>query len=180
LGLVTTIKTRGLLWATVHAANWAFDWVFNYILYPYVLIKLGLITGTAIMMVLSFFICWGFVRLYDWVSMNWVRDALGFETIKEAVNDLSEWLERRQTVGRIARESKPAFKSVSFLYFTLIHDPMVCLILMRPRHTHMMGKDEWKIFLGSVFLSNVTWGLMVWVGVETIQSLFPALWQQLV
>lgn len=175
--LIDTIKSRGLLWLAAHGSLWLFDKFFDFVLYPAAIITYGPLAGTAVMMAASFSICWGLICLYDWVSNHVVRDALGFETIKEAGGEFQKWVSTKWPLrnwnlvpGRLG------FRTLAFLYLSLWHDPMTCLILMRPKDTHVMGRREWLLFLGSVFASNAAWGLMVWAGVETIEALLPALW----
>ncbi len=66
-----------------------------------------------------------------------------------------------------------------FLYLSLAFDPMTTAIMMRPQGKHTMGKGDWAIFYGSVFISNASWGLMIWTGVETLEALVPGIWDKL-
>lgn len=259
MGLIQTIKTRGLLWVAVHAGLWLFDRNFEYVWYPWMILKTGLFTGTGIMMLASFLVCLGLVKFYDWLSTINVEnlesafqrrlvctfaDALGFETLKDVMASATsalinpepprlwvrpQWhkswyvslvrtpkhqVERvvsfigsrmlsliSVTVSVVCLALYPVrgilylvrslvvrplwiqfpwiHRTLLFLYLTLVFDPMACVILMRKKHDHRMKRKEWGIFLGSVFLSNASWGILVWVGVETFTSLFPILWEKL-
>lgn len=67
-------------------------------------------------------------------------------------------------------------KAALFLYTSLWHDPMTCLILMRPTRTYGMGKKEWGVFLASVVIGNVGWGALIAVGMRLIQTHLPLVW----
>lgn len=178
--LIETIRSRGPLWLAAHGSLWLFDKVFEFVFYPAAIISFGPIKGIGIMMIASFLVCWGLIYLYDWLSNNVVRDALGFETIKEAAGEIQEWASKKWPFRNW--EMVPGgtgFAVFSFLYLSLWHDPMTCLILMRPKDKYTMGKREWSLFLVSVFLSNAAWGLMVWLGVETVEAIFPSLWTRI-
>lgn len=168
MGLVYTVRTRGPVWATVHTSLWIFDKFFEYVLYPYAILSLGLVFGTTVMMFLSFLTCWGFITLYDKVGNMGLRDALGFETIKEIAEGTRKHLKIRQNGirGSISR-------CIAFLYLSIWHDPMTALILMRPKDTYKMGAREWRLFLVSVALSNVSWAFIIFGGIEILTYLFP-------
>lgn len=212
MGLITAIKNRGPLWVTANGSLWLFDRFFEYGLYPYAEYRCGVFLGTALMMALSAVICWLFIVLYDYVSNNWVRDALGLESVKEAWSQFELWVvgigdlavKIKRTIlsaivclilsGPIAVASflalvfvgwcihrlvlvpvtKKWVAALPFLYFSLFWDPMTTLIMLRPSHAYSMGVREWKIFCGSVFVSNASWGVLVWVGVESFRGLFMA------
>lgn len=168
MGLIYAIRTRGPVWVTVHTSLWLFDKFFEYALYPYAILHLGLIYGTAVMMFLSFLICWGLIALYDKVGNMGLRDALGFETIK----DVGEATRKRFKVGQTGFVGK-ASRFIAFMYLTLWHDPMTTLILMRPKDSYHMTGREWKLFLASVAISNISWAFIVFGGIELVQYLFP-------
>jgi hypothetical protein len=52
---------------------------FDYVLYPWVIWKLGPLHGAAVMTLASFLICWATLLFYDWAKKDW----LGIETLKE-------------------------------------------------------------------------------------------------
>ena len=44
--------------------------VFDYIMYPLVMWRLGLVWGAIVMSVLSFISCWGLIKLYDYLKAH--------------------------------------------------------------------------------------------------------------
>lgn len=223
--LIQRIRNRGLLWIAIHTNLWLFDRFFEYGLTPYVILKTGLVYGTLILMALSFLVCWLLTLVYDYVSINWVRDAMGLETIKEIHADFEEWRKGDSRLLRYARVLSRAVKTpfvwvfskwpepreherenrdilagshhddligsrikvsrrfvsleiskqqlVLFLFLSLFKDPMTTLIIFRPANSHTIGRREWGIFLASVFISNASWALTVWTGIEVVDLVFP-------
>lgn len=109
MGLVHTIKTRGLLWLAVHGALFVLDKYIEFVLYPASILNWGLLLGTASMMALSFVLCWSLIVFYDWCAtrdtskiqnprlrkfVETLTDALGFETLKETGQEFTETLTR--------------------------------------------------------------------------------------
>lgn len=175
MNLAEVIRRRGPVWVVAHTSLWLFDRFFEFVLYPVAIIELGLLLGTATMMVLSFFICLLLIWIYDTVSLRWVRDVLGFETLKEVGREAREragrWLGSRNPGDRGLR----TYRLFLFTYLSVVFDPMTCLVLLRPAGLHRMGAAEWRVFLGSVLVSNAVWGVIVWLGVEAVMEVFPAL-----
>jgi len=175
--LLQAIRERGPLWVATHTALWFLDRATEFVLYPIVIYFLGPVSGIAVMMLYSFLVCWGLIVLYDWVSNNWIRDTLGFETLKEAGEGFEGWLGRTWPFTLLdLRSGSRAFRAGLFVYLSVMFDPMTCLIIMRPKDRHAMGIGEWKTFLGSVVLSNVSWGILIWFGIETITELWGMIW----
>ena len=137
------------------------------------------------------------------IKLQWAKrlmvslsDALGFETLKEIATDFRETLLdppviypaisvafigavlRRWIIVPVARVLiKLRLESLTlFLYTSLMHDPMTCLILMRPAHDHHMGLREWKIFLASVVVSCTGFGLFVKGVMLLLEGFTPELW----
>lgn len=219
MGLLRSIKTRGLLWVAVHVGLAFFDRWVEFVLYPLSILMFGLWGGIGVMMIFSLIVCWILLVFYDWVStidasrisspflqklVVASSDALGFETLKEtgyefrdlvfkpvvitsshtvwgkAVNVgkrfIWEPIRARVVVPIVAHAFKPAL----YLYASLAHDGMTCLILMRPPHYHKMGPREWALFVPSVLLSCIGWGLLVGGIIHVLQLYAPGLFRFLV
>lgn len=168
MGLINAIKNRGLVWVLVHTGLLLFDKFFEYVLFPIAILHAGLVYGTLVMMVLSFFVCWGLIGLYDTVGNRGLRDALGFETVKEVGTSIRKKF-RIGAGGFMGAVSKFA----AFLYLSVWHDPMTTTILLRPANSYRMDKSSWGTFLWSTMLSNASWGFVIWGGFELIERLFP-------
>jgi hypothetical protein len=130
-----------------------------------------------------------------------LKDALGFETLKEVMGEtvsvilepelpkiqngwrrvfsiltyafrIASYAVRRFLVRPVWIRFPKSRRFLLFLYLSLAHDPMTCMILMRPAHHHSMGRKEWTVFLSSVIVSCGSWALLVWLGIESYSELF--------
>ena len=87
------MRARGPYWLSAHAALYAWDKTFDFVLYPLALSGLGLLGGTAAMMLASLVVCLVLLLLYDGLAATGWRDLLGFELMKEVGAELHElWL----------------------------------------------------------------------------------------
>jgi hypothetical protein len=135
---------------------------FDYFLYPFVIYKLGILTGGAIMMFLSLLACVILIKFYDWSKRDW----LGIETIKgvkeyhgeSSLGRLTAWLLRR---------SEP----VVFLFLSIKEDPFITMIYLRhgSHQYNGMSSRDWRIFLGSVAISNIYWTLAAYMGISAVE-----------
>ena len=193
MGLLQAIRTRGLLWVTVHSLLFSFDRYVELVLYPWAISFHGLVGGIGVMVVFSLVVCWALLLFYDWVSTidvsniqnEWLRklviaasDALGFEGLKEAGAEFGEKLNKL-----LPRTWEPVRKYIAtpafFLGTSLWFDGMTCTILMRPARQHYMSSGYWVLFTVSVILSCLGWGLLVGVIVHLLQANTPELWNVL-
>jgi len=168
LGLLTTIRERGLYWATAHALLYAFDKFVEFVVSPAAIIDFGLVMGTAFLMAFSFVVCIVFITIYDWVGNQGVRDLLGYE----AIRDIGGRFGRR--LGHQANSFwDKTFKFGVFLYLSIMNDPMTCTLVLRKSGVYRMSRRDWRNFIWSVLVSNVAWGLMIWGGFSFLQAKFP-------
>jgi hypothetical protein len=139
-------------------------------------------------------------RLWLRALTDAASDALGFETLKEAGGDLQERIARPVTFTKgsgsramirnaILRVWEPVrkyvvapiatrwFKPVLYVYLSVAHDGMTCLILMRPAHSHKMGLREWLLFVPSVLLSCIGWGLIVGGALTVLRNYAPHVYE---
>ena len=218
MGLIHSIKTRGLLWAALYSILFVFDRWVEFGLYPQAILTFGIVRGIGVMIVFSLVVCWLLLVFYDWVATidaskirsRFLRkltiaasDALGFETLKEVGNDFytristpieltpgTSWWARLkndflcdlETIRKwlVFPIANKAFKPVLYLYTSLMHNGMTCLILMRPAHCHRMGSKEWAIFVSSVIISCLGWGALVSGVMAYLHHAFPWLYDLIV
>jgi hypothetical protein len=135
---------------------------FDYLLYPFVVYRLGIIKGGTVMMVLSLLACVILLRFYDWTKRDW----LGIETIKGMKDYQGESRLGRLTAW-ILRQSDP----VVFLFLTIKEDAFITLVYMRHgshKYNGMSARD-WRIFLSSVAISNIYWTLAAYMGISVVE-----------
>jgi hypothetical protein len=144
------------------------DRAFDYILYPYVIYRLGIIKGGLIMSVLACALNLLTLKFYDWSKRDW----LGIEALK-GLKDYSgpnrwarlwAWIMRRSDL-------------IVMTFLSIKEDAFIALIYMRHgshQYNGMTGRD-WKIFFTSVVIANVYWTLAASMGVTLVEWAWAAL-----
>lgn len=144
-----------------HLAFHTFDYAFDYILYPFVIYKLGFSYGFIVMALLSAAVCLAISALYDWLKKDW----LGIEGVKEIVEEFFKELEdEAKRSWRIRGKKLLSWifhrnKVGQFVFLSLHFDPLITTVYMRKGHHNYNGFNarDWGIFWGSVLVSNFWW-----------------------
>lgn len=132
-------------------------------LYPFVIFKLGLVAGGVVMAALSFLDCLLLLRLYDWLKRDW----LGIEWLKEVRGYTGTGRWRRGLAWTLNRGDGVAFVALSLRF-----DPFITTAYLRRGAYGGLSARDWRIFLGSVLLSNAAWALVCFGGVEAVRRLW--------
>jgi hypothetical protein len=136
------------------------NFVFDYVLYPAVVYKFGILIGGAVMTLLSFLICLILLHFYDWAKRDW----LGIEAIK----NIKEYKGDKR-IGQFTSWVMKKGDSIAFLFFSLRFDPFITTAYMRHGKYNGMSKRDWKIFTGSLLISNVYWTLACYMGITVFE-----------
>jgi hypothetical protein len=135
---------------------------YNYGVYTFVLVSLGMKWGTVVMTLLSFLVCLAYIKLYDWAKRDW----LGLELLKEIREDEGKgnWF------SKILRRGD----WVALVILSLWKDAFYTTVYMRKgAHEYSgMGKREWKIFITSLLIGCFGWSLWLsfWLNLPKIIS----------
>ncbi|OGI34348.1 MAG: hypothetical protein A2259_05295 [Candidatus Moranbacteria bacterium RIFOXYA2_FULL_43_15] len=160
-------KAMGLGYLFFVGTNQAFD----YVLYPYVIYQRGPFWGGIVMMLLSAASCLVIVLIYDLVKKDW----LGIEAIKEIREEIKNLrdCEKKKFRKMLAWFLKKGHWA-EFLFLSLKFDPFVTTVYLRNGVKKFNGfkKEEWRIFIASVFVSNVYWTMLSFSGVEIFLKIF--------
>jgi len=149
------IKDR-FAWLTLGiSAKWLSDNAFDYVLYPYVIYKTGILSGGIVMTFLSFLACLLTMKLYDLTKKDW----LGIETIKEI-----KYYDGKRKAGRIASWILQRGDPASLVFLSIQFDPFITTAYMRHGKFNGMNKRDWKIFTGSLIIGNAYWTLACYMG----------------
>jgi len=157
-----------------HIVFHSFDYAFDYLLYPYVIYALGPFYGGSVMVVLSAAVCIGIVWVYDFLEKDW----LGIETVKELVENFFKE-EEDIAKKRWRRKGKKIMHHIfhknkvgQFIFLSIAFDPLITTIYLRPGYHLYNGfsKRDWKIFWGSVFVSNVWWTGVAFTAVSSVKE----------
>lgn len=140
-------------------------YVYDYVFYPFMIWKLGVVKGGIIMIFLSTFVCYLLLLFYDWTKKDW----LGIEAIKH-IKDYGG-------NSRIGRAVSWVLKKGDFGIMVLLSiqfDPFITTAYMRRGSGQYNGlsKRDWKIFFSSAVIANVYWTLMSFAGVSLIEYLW--------
>ncbi|MEI6208236.1 MAG: hypothetical protein WCP20_15755 [Desulfuromonadales bacterium] len=135
---------------------------FDYLLYPLVIYRFGIITGGAIMMFLSLLACVILVKFYDWSKRDW----LGIETIK-GMKDYQGYSKLGRFTAWMLRRSD----SVAFLFLSIKEDAFITMVFLRhgSHQYNGMSARDWRIFLSSVAVSNIYWTLAAYMGISVVE-----------
>ena len=148
------------------SANHVQEYLFDCLLYPFAIFKLGLIRGGAVMSLLSLIACLLLLRFYDWSKRDW----LGIEAIK----GLKDY-EGKSRIGRWLAWVLRRGDFVACVALSVRFDPFITTAYMRHGAFNGMTARDWRIFLLSWFISNGVWALLCYAGVETISGLWRLL-----
>lgn len=150
---------------TFTVVNYSFDFV----LYPFVLYKIGIFYGFFLMMFLSFLFCWLYFIIYDYLK----RDFLGIEYSKEKMSSL---IADENSVGlkllfvKILRQSR----ALLFVFLSIYFDPFVAVAFERKGNFEYNGLSprDWRLFILSLIISNGFWSTTVFAGLSFFEFLY--------
>lgn len=156
----TAWRGRVMTWLAGVVTFKAFDYAFDYALYPFVIYRLGLVVGGIVMAILSLLDCLLLLKIYDRLKRDW----LGIEFIKELRHypGLAGW--RRALAWLLGRGDVVAFFALSLRF-----DPFVTTAYLRRGQFNGLSARDWRIFLASVVVSNAAWALVCFGGIEALR-----------
>jgi len=140
---------------------------FEFVLYPFVIFKLGLVYGGIVMSILSFIICLLTLWFYDWSKRDW----LGIEAIKELKHYEGDGWFRRQ-LSRLLKSGDP----LACVVLSIKFDPFITTAYLRHGAFSKMTTRDWKIFVASWVIGNVYWSLACFGGVSALVWFWHKLW----
>ena len=149
------------------SANTVVVYGFDYLLYPVVIYQLGLLSGSAVMALLSFVICLLTLRFYDWSKRDW----LGIEAVKglKEYSGPSRW--RRWTSRALQRGD-----GLALVLLSLKFDPFITTLYLRHGAFNGLSARDWRHFLASWFIGNAYWTFLCFGGVELFRWLKALFW----
>jgi hypothetical protein len=165
-------------------SKWAISWIFDFLLYPFIISIYGILLGGLIMTVLSFLICYLLVVFYDITKKDWI----GIETLKKIEDFTPKKIPEKGinrfvilTINAIGNFSALIMKKSDALLLILLSikfDPFITVVHIRhgSHQYNGLSRRDWKIFITSVIIGNVYWTLAVYMGI----TIFEMLWQFIV
>jgi hypothetical protein len=146
-----------------YSGNWVMCQGFDYILYPFVIYKLGILRGGIVMAFLSLTVCLLTLWFYDWAKRDW----LGIEFLKELKS-----YEGKSRFRRVFSQLLNRTDTMAFVVLSLRYDPFITTTYLRRGRYNGLSARDWRIFFGSVMLSNAAWAVVCWGGVEAIKKVW--------
>lgn len=135
---------------TGHAIYGAFNFIFDQIVYVYIVYRLGLLVGGIIMTSFSLMQCAATLVLYERMKIDWVGAGslanISIVTKPAWWQRMILWAERRG-------------KFVIFFALCVFQDPFITTAYFRRGRFDGLQLLDWKIFFASVLVSNVYWTL---------------------
>lgn len=141
---------------------------FDYVLYPWVIWRLGPLDGAAVMTMASFLICYATLLFYDWAKKDW----LGIETVKE----LREYAGSSRLV-RALRWAAAKGEAALLFVLSIWTDPFVTVAYMRHgahQYNGMSGRD-WRIFMFSLAIGNLYWSVLLFTSISAAEHAWSAI-----
>lgn len=127
-----------------------FNWFFDNILYVFVVYQLGLFAGGVIMTTLSLVVSAATLFVYERMGIDWVG-AGGLARLSLVQNPT--WWQR------IVRWAMGRGNAAIFIVLCLLQDPFITTVYFRQGRFDGLNGRDWRIFFGSVFVSNFYWTL---------------------
>lgn len=155
------IKARIAELALGHTVNQVSIWIFDYGLYPVIMLWLGLVWGFVVMALLSFLYCWLTMRFYDWSKRDW----LGIEAIKE-IRQYEGTSRSRKWLAWVMQKSDP----IACLLMSIKFDPFIVTVYLRRGRFGGMNRADWRNFLLSWLVGNAYWSIVCFTGVSVLTS----------
>ena len=161
----TKVKKRLGILGIGLSANWLMVWIFDFVIYPFVIYIYGILWGGLVMMALSFVVCYGTILFYDWSKKDWI----GIETLKgikarEPKNRIGKFL------MKLIRKSDP----LALVVLSIQFDPFITVAYMRhgAHQYNGLSKRDWKIFISSLVIGDIYWTLAAFMGITLVESLW--------
>ena len=155
-----SVKARIAELALGYTVNEIICYSFDFVLYPLVLLWLGLGWGFVVMAFLSLLICWLTMKFYDWSQRDW----LGIEAIK-SIKDYQGQNRAAQLLAWTLRKSDP----LACALLSIRYDPFIVTVYLRRGRFGGMSARDWRIFLLSWIIGNVWWSIVCFSGISAVE-----------
>ncbi len=133
-----------------HLLYASFNFVFDEIIYVYVVYRFGLLVGGGIMTTFSLVQCALTLLAYERMRIDWV--GAGSMARLASSRNPSWW-------QRIIRWAMRRGKVAIFIALCIFQDPFITTAYFRQGRFDGLNGQDWRIFFGSVFVSNFYWTL---------------------
>lgn len=179
-------RKKMVLLFKAHTLLYIADWLFDNVLYVFVLAVCGVFVGLLIMTVLSIVFCLTLLMYYiksdeDWLGVDVVEDVKenGDAWIRKLYSKRTRWWNSIvRVLGYIPTQ---IFRLVlwllrkndiaAFLALSIYEDAFRTTAFLRHGRKGPMNNRDWGIFLASIVVSNVWWTLRWSIIIEVVRKL---------
>ncbi|NOT85759.1 MAG: hypothetical protein HOP02_13495 [Methylococcaceae bacterium] len=130
-----------------HLLYAGFNWVFDYVLYVYVVYTWGMLLGGSVMTLISLIQCALTLKLYEKMRIDWVGAGAMLEWQSQQPTSFSGRL-----FHRISKKPKAAF-----IFLCIFTDPFIITAYFRQGRFDGLTKHDWQLFIYSGIVSNTYW-----------------------
>ena len=142
-----------------------FNFLYDFIFYPFALAYWGIALGGTIVVALSFIINAFVFWLYEYMRIDWLGAhalrELEDEANKSNLQKLATWLAKKKTTWW-----EKLMSPIVFIGLLLPLDPVIIAIHYQRQHFSGLGWRDWGIFLVATAVANAWWLLKVGIVVE--------------
>ena len=162
---LANLRERAAVLGVGLVGNQAIVWAFDFLLYPFVMWRFGLLHGCVIMMLLSALMCYLTLLFYDWSKKDW----LGIETLKD-LRETESQNRFGQLLGSLMRRSD----WLALLVLSIKFDAFIAVAYLQHGSYRFNGlsRREWRLFWVSVLISNLYWSFVAFTGITVFRWLW--------
>ncbi len=155
---------------TGHALYAAFNWVFDNVLYVWVIYTLGMLKGGALMMAASGLQCALTLLVYQRMRVDWVGTGLLAEIRTKPEPTRLE---------RVLIWGSNRHPAVVFILLCVFQDPFITTAWFKQGSFERLDRRDWAIFTSAVVVTNVYWifaASLIGQAIATAWQSLSALW----
>ncbi len=131
-----------------HTLYAGFNWLFDHVIYVYVVYQFGMVRGGLLMTALSFVQCAGTLLLYQRMRIDWVGAGLLAEIrLKPRRNGFERFLLWADTRHPLA----------IFTLLCIAQDPFITTAYFKRGQFDVITRGDWGRFILSVIVANFYW-----------------------
>ena len=145
-----TLPRRLTTVATGHTLYAAYNFFFDHLLYVYVVYRLGIVVGGALMTLLSLIGCLVTLFIYQRMQIDWVGS--GSLAYLETHPNPVFW-------QRIVLRATRYGAVIIFLALCVFQDPFITTAYFRKGRFDGLTRHDWQVFFAAVIVSNLYWTL---------------------
>lgn len=135
---------------------------FDFLLYPFVIYRLGPVLGGPAMVLLDLVACVVTLRLYDRMGRDW----LGIEKIKSFSTYRGS-----QKLRRLMSYFLNRSKLIAFVLLSIKFDAFVTTIYFRTGAFNGLSRSDWVVLVTSLIVSNAYWTFACYMGISVVETL---------